>query len=92
VHDEEWLDQIGRGEVVFPDETAKRVSPAAASGSYYGSGGHGGKTRERRLEPQPRRSTVELGTAVAGFYRVRLRLCSSFCLAFCLRSPDPQRV
>ena len=49
MHDEEWLNQILRGQLVFPDETAKGVSPAAAAGSYYSGGGHGGKTRERLL-------------------------------------------
>jgi hypothetical protein len=68
VYDEDRLYQVGGSQAVFPDQTAQRVSPAAAARSYTWSGRHGGKTRERPLEPQPRRSTVEPGTTVAGFY------------------------
>jgi hypothetical protein len=48
VHDEEWLDQVGGGETVFPDETAQRVSPAAAARSYSWSGRHEGRLGSAR--------------------------------------------
>ena len=80
-----------RLQLVLADETAEGVGAAAAAGSYDGSGGHGGKTRERPRWPQPRRSTGGTGHSGCGFSYNGAIASRNSGPGSGLRSPDRKR-